>query len=85
MGYRGYDRSGTVPLFCFGHGHGYMDWTYASLAPLAVIITAGQDPPLVVAVRNSGERAAREVAQVYLERPDDDPSSPLRASTPRRG
>ena len=32
----------------------------------------------MVPVRNSGERAGREVVQVYLEGPDDDPSSPLR-------
>ena len=41
-------------------------------------ITAGQDLPLVVTVRNSGERAGREVVQGYLEGPDDDPSSSLR-------
>jgi beta-glucosidase len=32
---------------------------------------------LVVTIRNSGERTAREVVQEYLEGPDDDPSSPL--------
>ena len=30
VGYRGYDRAGREPLFCFGHGLGYTDWEYES-------------------------------------------------------
>jgi len=30
VGYRGYYRSGTEPLFYFGHGPGYTNWTYES-------------------------------------------------------
>jgi beta-glucosidase len=78
VGYRGYDRTGSEPLFCFGHGHGYTDWSYESLAPANGAIAPGQDLPLSVTVRNSGERAGREIVQVYLEGPDDDPSRPLR-------
>jgi beta-glucosidase len=78
VGYRGYDRRGSEPHFCFGHGLGYTDWSYESLAPGADSITAGEDLALVVRVRNSGERAGREVVQVYVEGPDDDPSRPLR-------
>src|SRR5258708_821166 len=65
MGYRNYDRSGTEPLFSLGHSLGYTDWTYESLAPVAEAITAGQDLPLLVTVRNSSEGTAREVAQGY--------------------
>ena len=78
MGYRGYDRDGAEPLFCFGHGLGYTDWSYQSLAAAAESLTASQDLSLVVTVHNSGTRAGREVVQVYLEGPDDDPSRPLR-------
>jgi len=78
VGYRGYDRAGIEPLFCFGHGLGYADWTYESLAGPAESITEGQDVTLAVMVRNSGVRAGREVVQVYLEGPHDDPSRPLR-------
>ena len=77
MGYRGYDRSGAEPLFCFGHGLGYTDWSYESLVATEST-TAGEDFRLAVTVRNSGARAGREVVQVYLEGPDDDPSRPLR-------
>jgi beta-glucosidase len=78
VGYRGYDRSGTEPLFCFGHGLGFTEWSYQSLTPAATFVTAGEDLPLAVTVLNSGGRAGREVVQVYLEGPDDDPSRPLR-------
>ncbi len=78
VGYRGHDRSGAEPLFCFGHGLGYTDWSYRSLTVAADSLSPGQDLPLVVTVHNSGPRAGREVVQVYLEGPDDDPSRPLR-------
>jgi beta-glucosidase len=78
VGYRGYDRNGVEPLFCFGHGLGYTDWTYESLTPAIETIAAGQDLEVLVTVRNTGGRAGREVVQVYLEGPDDDPGRPVR-------
>jgi beta-glucosidase len=78
VGYRGFDRSGSEPLFCFGHGQGYTDWSYESLAPAANSLAPGEDLTVAVTVRNSGRRAGREVIQVYVEGPDDDPSRPLR-------
>jgi beta-glucosidase len=78
VGYRGFDRSGSEPLFCFGHGLGYTDWSHESLVPEAESVAVGEDLPLLVTVRNSGGRAGREVIQVYVEGPDDDPSRPLR-------
>jgi len=78
VGYRGYDRSGSDPLFCFGHGLGYTEWSYESLTPAMDSIRAGEDLELVVTVRNKGRRTGREVVQVYLEGPDDDAGRPLR-------
>ncbi|TME04174.1 MAG: glycosyl hydrolase [Chloroflexi bacterium] len=78
VGYRGYDRSGAVPLYCFGHGHGYTDWTYESIEPVASSIAPGQDLELTVNVRNSGGRAGREVVQLYLDGAEDDPTLPIR-------
>jgi beta-glucosidase len=78
VGYRGYDRGGAEPLFCFGHGHGYTDWTYESITPTVESIAAGQDLEVSVVIRNTGARAGREVVQVYLEGSDTDPGRPLR-------
>jgi beta-glucosidase len=78
VGYRGYDRKGTEPLFCFGHGLGYTDWTYRSLAVGSGSPAAGEDLRVRVTLSNSGGRAGREVVQLYLQGPDDDASRPLR-------
>ena len=72
VGYRGYDSNGHEPLFGFGHGLGYTEWTYEALDA----ITSSE---FAVRVRNSGTRAGREVVQLYLERQDDDPARPLRS------
>ncbi len=79
VGYRGYDRSASAPLFCFGHGLGYTRWEYEAARPATSVVTAGEDLVLDVTVRNSGARVGREIVQAYLEGPDDDPSRPLRA------
>ncbi|HET9848437.1 MAG TPA: glycoside hydrolase family 3 C-terminal domain-containing protein [Candidatus Dormibacteraeota bacterium] len=79
VGYRGYDRKGSTPLYCFGHGLGYTDWTYESLTPATVSISADDALSVAVKLRNAGERAGREVVQLYLEGPDDDASRPLRS------
>ena len=78
VGYRGYDRAGHEPLFCFGHGLGYTEWSYESLRLDRERVTGNEDLPVVVTVRNVGGRAGREVVQVYLEAHDDDVTRPIR-------
>jgi len=77
VGYRGYDRSGVEPLFPFGHGLGYTEWEYES-ATSSAEVDAGDDVEVAVRLRNAGARAGREVVQVYLEAPGDDPHRPVR-------
>jgi beta-glucosidase len=78
VGYRGFDRAGSEPLFAFGHGLGYTDWSYESLVATARSIAPGEDLEVTVTVRNTGMRTGREVVQLYLEGPDDDRRRPLR-------
>ncbi len=78
VGYRGYDRGERDPLFSFGHGLGYTDWSYDSLVLESSEVQRDHNLAVVVAVRNAGDRDGREVVQAYLEAPDDDPSRPLR-------
>jgi beta-glucosidase len=78
VGYRGYDRSGTDPLFCFGHGLGYTDWEYDSMAPATRELRPGEELRLEVTLRNSGKRSGREVVQVYVEPATDDATRPAR-------
>jgi beta-glucosidase len=76
VGYRGYDRSGIEPHFAFGHGLGYAEWTYEAIVPDAGSIAASDDFTCAVTVRNTGARSGREVVQLYLEAPDNDPTRP---------
>ncbi|MEU8981147.1 glycoside hydrolase family 3 C-terminal domain-containing protein [Streptomyces sp. NPDC048309] len=58
IGYRAWEKAGKAPSYPFGHGLGYTDWTYESIEVDGTTAT--------IRVRNSGERAGREVVQVYL-------------------
>jgi len=78
VGYRGYDRAGVEPLFAFGHGLGYTEWTYESIELESPAQLPAEDLGVVVRVRNTGSRAGREVVQLYLEAPDAGLSRPLR-------
>lgn len=74
VGYRGWERAGVEPLYGFGHGLGYTQWSYESLAvePGEGLGTA------VVTVRNSGSRSGREIVQVYLSPAAGDANRPTR-------
>jgi beta-glucosidase len=70
MGYRGWLRKGTTPLYAFGHGLGYTTWEYEEMAVNAT--------EAVVTVTNTGARAGREVVQVYVGPEAADPDRPER-------
>jgi beta-glucosidase len=70
-GYRGYDRSGRVPLFPFGHG---LSYTTFELGPLSVT-GSGKDRSATLDVLNTGKRSGAAVVQLYV--------GLLRESTPR--
>ncbi|MEU1331395.1 glycoside hydrolase family 3 C-terminal domain-containing protein [Streptomyces sp. NPDC005865] len=70
IGYAAWEKAGATPSYPFGHGLGYTDWTYESLHVEGTTVT--------VRVRNSGERAGREVVQVYLAPAHQDGTRPAR-------
>ncbi|MFF4499605.1 beta-glucosidase [Streptomyces sp. NPDC001401] len=70
IGYRAWEKQGRTPSYPFGHGLGYTDWTYESVE---VDGTTAR-----IRVRNSGERAGREVVQVYLAPTEPGPDRPAR-------
>lgn len=70
IGYRAWEKEGRAPAYPFGHGLGYTEWTYESAKVEGTTVT--------VRVRNSGERAGREVVQVYLAPAEPDTGRPAR-------
>jgi beta-glucosidase len=65
VGYRGYERNGTKPLFPFGHGLSYTTFRYSNLR---VSQAVGEPTVWRVSfdVTNTGAREGAEVAQVYV-------------------
>ncbi len=66
VGYRHYDASAIEPLFPFGHGLSYTTFRYGDLSVTPQAI--GENDPVTVSftVTNTGSRAGREVAQIYV-------------------
>jgi beta-glucosidase len=75
VGYRHYDAKGVEPRFPFGHGLSYTRFDYGSLSLSADEIGPGDDLEVAVEITNTGDRAGREVVQLYV--------SDLEASVPR--
>lgn len=77
VGYRAWLAGDATPAYWFGAGQGYTDITLAGVrAPASV--TAGESIPVTVQVTNRGERAGKQVVQVYAERPDSAADRPVR-------
>ncbi|HEX9918647.1 MAG TPA: glycoside hydrolase family 3 C-terminal domain-containing protein, partial [Pyrinomonadaceae bacterium] len=73
VGYRGYERAGTRPLFPFGHGLSYTNFKYGRLSITPTGVSAGGGRAINVPkfevsfeVTNAGARAGADVAQVYV-------------------
>jgi len=70
VGYRGYEKNSTRPLFPFGFGLSYTSFSYGKLS-VTQGTTKGGSPESWWAevsfdVTNTGKRAGAEVAQVYV-------------------
>jgi beta-glucosidase len=68
VGYRGYEKTGTKPLFPFGHGLSYTTFRYSNLTVKPAPASSGTAPLYEVSfdVRNTGSREGADVAQVYV-------------------
>ncbi|HJU53306.1 MAG TPA: glycoside hydrolase family 3 C-terminal domain-containing protein, partial [Pyrinomonadaceae bacterium] len=66
VGYRGYEKNNTQPLFPFGHGLSYTTFKYSNLSVRSVASNAGPRYEVSFEVQNTGSRDGADVAQVYI-------------------
>ena len=78
VGYRGYDYKGIEPLYPFGFGLSYTDFTItdARLNVDAVEKDTQQQIVLTVKVKNTGAVAGKEVVQLYVGQQDPTMAKP---------
>ena len=68
VGYRWYARKGEKPLYWFGHGLSYTSFSYDKL-----VVRGGKSLEAEVTVTNKGDKAGKDVVQLYLSgRPSGD-------------
>jgi beta-glucosidase len=66
VGYRYYDKKALAPLFPFGHGLSYTTFAYSNLRLSDDYVGPGKGLDLSFDITNTGTRAGKEVAQVYV-------------------
>lgn len=66
VGYRHHVSSGVAPLFAFGHGLSYTEFSWTEAAVDRRSPAPGEDVTVTVRVTNVGPRAGSDVVQVYL-------------------
>ena len=78
VGYRGYDALDRQVGHPFGHGLSYTDFSYGDLTVVAT--GSGDDVSVAISctVTNSGDRAGKEVVQLYVGAPSSSVSRPVR-------
>jgi len=65
VGYRYYDAKEVTPLFPFGHGLSYTEFAYSDLQ-VTPTVRRGEPVSVSITVKNVGERAGKEVVQLYV-------------------
>ncbi|MEV4686262.1 glycoside hydrolase family 3 protein [Microbacterium sp. LWH3-1.2] len=70
IGYRAWLKAQVEPAFPFGHGLGYTTWSWGA--------AKREGDTVEVTLANTGDRAGKQVVQVYAERPDSAVERPER-------
>ena len=67
VGYRYFDKRKIAPLFPFGHGLSYTDFSYSDLKVSSERLSDKDSLTVAVTVTNSGDIAGKEVVQLYVK------------------
>ena len=74
---RYWDESGA-PAFPFGHGLSYSTFAYSNLRVSPAVVAPNESVTVTVDLKNTGQRAADEVAQLYLHQRVGTAARPVR-------
>jgi beta-glucosidase len=66
VGYRGYEKSAVKPLFPFGFGLSYTNFSYKNLSITPGAVSGDQSVSVSFDITNTGNRPGGEVAEVYI-------------------
>ncbi|KQS14832.1 beta-glucosidase [Curtobacterium sp. Leaf183] len=77
IGYRAWLRAGVTPAYPFGHGLGYTTWTIEDVTATPSVRAGGEVVVTAVAT-NTGDRAGKQVVQVYASRATSSVDRPVR-------
>lgn len=66
---RGYLHDDISPLYPFGHGLSYTEFSYSDLQIDTPRVAAGGEASIRLRIKNSGKRAGTEVVQLYAQVP----------------
>ena len=64
-----YIDCGTLPLYSFGHGLSYSEFSYSDMEVSAPVLTAKEPIQVSVTLRNHSSRPGKEVVQLYMRDP----------------
>ncbi|WP_019638011.1 glycoside hydrolase family 3 C-terminal domain-containing protein [Paenibacillus fonticola] len=67
VGYRYYDTKNIEPLFPFGHGLSYTEFSYRNLSISSKQVRDTEPVEISVNVKNVGARAGKEIVQLYIK------------------
>ncbi|PSL41613.1 beta-glucosidase [Planomicrobium soli] len=66
VGYRYYDKKERPPLFPFGYGLSYTEFDYSDMTVSSNSIKDTDELTVRVVVKNTGDRAGKEIVQLYV-------------------
>lgn len=78
VGYRYYDKKQLRPLFPFGHGLSYTTFAYSNLSVDKKELLDTETLKVCVNVKNTGERAGKEIVQLYVRDVESSVIRPLK-------
>lgn len=78
IGYRWFEQQNIKPIFAFGHGLSYTNFTLTDINLSASNITADEGISVTVKVTNTGKVAGAEVVQLYLHDKEASVARPIK-------